>query len=782
MSRESSILYAMTMLKVGDVLEGRYRIEAPIARGGMSTVYRCVDLRLGRNVAAKVMDDRYVGDPIFRQRFQREARSMAQLSHPQLVGVYDFSSEGDFVYLIMELITGGTLRELLAERGPMPPHAAAAVLVAVLTGLDVAHRAGMVHRDIKPDNILINGDHQVKLADFGLVRAASASQATSNQIVGTVSYLSPEQVSGEDITPASDVYSAGIVLFELLTGATPFSGDTQLAHAYARLDKPVPAPSTRIDGVPKLFDELVASATARDPDQRFADAGEFLSALHDVSQELKLPAFVVPVPRNSAAHRASEGLSPSITPTDLLTADIPRDELDSAAATRMLSEQAPKAPPVYDRGLESHQTRHLDPYGANNPPAQPPAPEQTALFPASMPAAQPQRLEPHYLPAREEDATSPAPAGMAPSPKAKVSNRGKGGFIVWLTTVIAFTVAVALGAWWFGSGRYGEIPQVLGMDQIQAVAAVEDAGFSTTTSEVYSDEIAAKHTVGTQPAYGDRAVKGDEITVLVSLGKPTVPELPGDGQVASYEAALNERTLSLKTGDQVFSEDVPSGAIVSTDPAVGTAVSVGSTVTVRTSKGPAPINIPDVTGLARDDAVSKLEGLGLKVSVREEFSPDEGKGDAFATEPEAGTTVPKGSAVTVSVSTAIEVPDVAGKTQKEATSLLADAGLKVGEVIRSTSAVGNSATQVSSTSPKSGSLIDPATTSVNLVLVGKVKVPNVVGKTVKEATTILEDAGLEVKVSGSSSNNAKVYWQSPLSIGSGSQVEEGTEVSIRARN
>jgi len=297
-------------LNLGDLLEGRYRIEAPIARGGMSTVYRCVDTRLGRNVAAKVMHEEYAGDPIFAQRFRREARSMAHLSHPNLVGVYDFNSDGDHVFLIMELITGGTLRELLAERGAMPDYAASAVMRSVLTGLAAVHNAGMVHRDLKPDNILIDGNHQVKLSDFGLVRAASASQGKSNQIVGTVAYLSPEQVSGDDITTASDVYSAGIVLFELLTGTTPFNGDTPLKHAYARLDADVPKPSSRIDGVPKLMDELVATATARDPKDRFKNADEFLTALNDVASELQFPAFTVPVPQNAAAHRAASPRNP----------------------------------------------------------------------------------------------------------------------------------------------------------------------------------------------------------------------------------------------------------------------------------------------------------------------------------------------------------------------------------------------------------------------------------------------------------------------------------------
>ena len=248
----------------------------------MATVYRCVDRRLGREVAAKVMHEQYVHDEVFRERFRREARAMAQLSHPNLVNVYDFSASGDEVFLVMELITGGTLRELLAERGPMPPHAAAAVMRGMLTGLAVAHEKGMVHRDIKPDNVLIDASSRVKLSDFGLVRATAETTQSTDQIVGTVAYLSPEQVDGSPTTAASDVYSAGIVLFELLTGQTPFDGDTPLAHAYARLRSDVPAPSTLIAGVPKLFDELVATATSRNPADRFHDAADFLAALDDV--------------------------------------------------------------------------------------------------------------------------------------------------------------------------------------------------------------------------------------------------------------------------------------------------------------------------------------------------------------------------------------------------------------------------------------------------------------------------------------------------------------------
>ncbi|BBY47056.1 serine/threonine protein kinase [Mycolicibacterium arabiense] len=291
---------------VGAVLDGRYRVDTPIATGGMSTVYRGLDIRLDRPVAVKVMDPRYAGDQQFMVRFQREARAVARLKHPGLVSVYDQGLDGRHAFLVMELVEGGTLRELLEERGPMPPHAVAAVLAPVLGGLAVAHRAGLVHRDVKPENVLISDDGDVKIADFGLVRAVAEAKITSTSVMlGTAAYLSPEQVGTGDADPRSDVYAVGILAYELLTGATPFTGDNALAVAYQRMDNDVPPPSAAIAGVPCQFDDLVACATARDPDARFADAQDMAAELDDVVTELGLPAFRVPAPRNSAQHAAA---------------------------------------------------------------------------------------------------------------------------------------------------------------------------------------------------------------------------------------------------------------------------------------------------------------------------------------------------------------------------------------------------------------------------------------------------------------------------------------------
>jgi serine/threonine protein kinase, bacterial len=290
----------------GALLDGRYLVESKIASGGTSTVYRGLDVRLDRPVAVKVMDSRYAGDEQFLTRFRLEARTVARLKNPGLVAVYDQGMDARHPFLVMELIEGGTLRELLTERGPMPPHAVAAVLRPVLGGLAAAHRAGLVHRDVKPENVLISDDGEVKIADFGLVRAVAAAGITSTSVIlGTAAYLSPEQVRDGNSGPRSDVYSAGILAYELLTGRTPFTGDSALSIAYRRLDADVPPPSAAIDGVPPQFDEFVRRATARDPAERYADAIEMGADLQDIADELALPDFRVPAPRNSAQHRSA---------------------------------------------------------------------------------------------------------------------------------------------------------------------------------------------------------------------------------------------------------------------------------------------------------------------------------------------------------------------------------------------------------------------------------------------------------------------------------------------
>lgn len=392
---------------VGVVLDGRYRVDTLIATGGMSGVYRGLDLRLDRPVALKIMDSRYAGDDQFLTRFQREARAVARLKDPGLVAVYDQGIDGQHPFLVMELIEGGTLRELLRERGPMPPHAVAAVLSGVLGGLAVAHRAGLVHRDVKPENVLISDEGEVKIADFGLVRAVAEAKITSTSVIlGTAAYLSPEQVSTGDAEPRSDVYAVGILAYELLTGTTPFTGDTALAVAYQRMDNDVPPPSAVIGGVPTQFDELVLRATSRDPAQRYADAQAMAAELDAIVDELGLPDFRVPAPRNSAQH---------------LSAALHNSQVSQHATTD--TTRRPEQPP---RQHTKELTRGPDDW------------------------------EPHQ-PDTEYHGVAGQFAGIEMSAFYWARQRAKRVLLFWVLAVLVLTGAVAAAAWTIGSNIGGLI-------------------------------------------------------------------------------------------------------------------------------------------------------------------------------------------------------------------------------------------------------------------------------------------------------------------------------------
>ncbi|WP_439330648.1 protein kinase domain-containing protein [Mycolicibacterium vulneris] len=401
------------------LLDGRYLVQSRIASGGTSTVYRGLDTRLDRPVAVKVMDSRYAGDEQFLTRFQREAQTVARLKDPGLVAVYDQGLDARHPFLVMELIEGGTLRELLGERGPMPPYAVAAVLRPVLGGLAAAHRAGLVHRDVKPENVLISDEGEVKIADFGLVRAVAAAGITSTSVIlGTAAYLSPEQVRDGDASPRSDVYSTGIMIYELLTGRTPFTGDSALSLAYQRLDTDVPPPSAVIDGVPAQFDEFVQRATSRDPGERYADAIEMRADLDAIAEELALPAFRVPAPRNSAQHR-SAALQRGQTPQRPPTAQQP--DPPGPAPVRQPTRQMTRGPQDWSEPARPPQTDGED------------------------------EDEDDY----EYEAVAGEFAGIPISEFVWARQHNRRMVLVWVALVLAITGLVATAAWTIGSNLNG---------------------------------------------------------------------------------------------------------------------------------------------------------------------------------------------------------------------------------------------------------------------------------------------------------------------------------------
>ena len=660
---------------IGVVLDRRYRIDAPIARGGMSTVYRGMDLRLDRPVAIKVMDPQFAADPQFLARFEFEARAVARLAHPGLVGVHDQGSDGEHAFLVMELVEGGTLRELLRERGPMPPHAAAAVARPVLEALAVAHRAGLVHRDIKPENVLISHTGDVKIADFGLVRAIAASSTTSRSVIlGTAQYLSPEQVTTGTADARSDVYSAGVLLFEMLTGTTPFTGDTSLSIAYQRIDNDVPEPSSRIEGVPPEFDDLVVRATERDPDARFADAGAMAAQLRTVSAELALPSYRVPAPRRAP--------QPAGTST--------------AATTRVpAGPEAPRAP-------------HPAPDAGPDPTTVLPAPVVSAPAPGA--GVQHTKVVTTATPRIPTDNPPAAPPAAPAHPFGDIQarlQRSRRTVVVWLLVVLLIAALVGFGGWWLGSGRYAAVPVIDGQDKAVATASIEAAGLSVETRGTYSDTAAVDSIIGTDPDAGAKVPRGSAVALLVSLGRPTVPEVTGRGDLAAVEAGLRERTFVPVDGGEAFSARVPVGAVAALDPAPGTMLAVGSQVRVIRSKGAPPVDVPDVSGMSEDAARAALDAVGITVrDVQQVFDAGIDAGDAIGTDPAVGTTVKAGASVVLKMSNAVKLPSMLGRTVGSAKAELERLGLPydVRQIVSS------DRTLVIAQEPGAGSRVAPGTT------------------------------------------------------------------------
>ncbi|WNV77308.1 Stk1 family PASTA domain-containing Ser/Thr kinase [Geodermatophilus sp. DSM 44513] len=621
---------AVTDPVVGLVLEGRYLLEERLARGGMSTVYAATDLRLHRTVAVKVMAEHLMHDPTFVDRFTREARAAAMLSHPNVVSVSDQGSDQGLVFLVMELVRGRTLRDLLQARGRLTVGEAFAVLEPVLSGLTAAHRAGIVHRDIKPENVLIGADGVVKVADFGLARALTGTGQTSHTggvLIGTVAYLSPEQLERGKADARSDVYAAGIVLFEMLTGHPPYGGDTPLAVAYQHVHHDVPQPSSEVPGLPAEVDELVTRTTRRDPAVRPLDAGAFLADLADVRDELHVERVPVPTGRGAPAATLRPTNRPG-QPRHAGDTPRPRTEVLGSGGTRP------------GRG-----SRGSTPSGATSAPAPQPARRSTA-----------------------------ARAGV---PRRVRRRRAR------LAVAVVLLTAVTIGAvgWWLGSGRWTTVPQLAGREQAAAIDLLQEAGLRPDCCEErFSEDVAEGVVISADPSGGE-LVRGSDVRLVVSSGPERFEADPAwVGQpVEAVRTALQGLPV-VPREVQDYDNDVPVGHVTGFDPAPGTELKRDQVLTVFVSRGHAPVTVPAVVGLTPEQATANLADLEFVVQRSEGRSADVAPGQVMAVAPAAGQQAAYRSAVTIQVSAGppqVQVPEVVGRTQTEATALLRQAGLEV---------------------------------------------------------------------------------------------------------
>ena len=630
---------------VGRVLDGRYRVLSHLADGGMATVYLALDQRLDREVAVKVMHDNLARDATFVSRFRREARSAARLSHPHVVAVYDQgeddSTGSTTMFLAMEYVPGRTLRDVLTAEGPLTPRAALDLFDPILQAIAAAHDAGLIHRDVKPENVILREDGVVKVADFGLARAVTAATTTnaSGTLLGTVAYLSPEQVERGIADARSDVYAAGLVLYEMLTGRKAFDGDSPIHVAYQHVHGSVPMPSATVQTVPTELDQLVALATARDPDQRPADAGDYL----------------VEVRRSRSMMTTTE--------LDLRPAGVPAHDAAAAVPTRLGSDVAPTAVvPVVSRTAP-------EPAASPTPPGSPTGGRRRRAWPAVLAVLLvlavagggaawwftngPGSLT--RVPSLERLTQADAQAALqradlrssvtetfdeaAPAGTVMAADPGSGAEVRKLSTV-GLTVSK-------GQERYAA-PTLVGTaaDAASATLTAQHLVLGESKEE-FSDTVEAGTVLAQDPAPGTSLKPGTTVAVTVSKGRQPIPIADFTGKPADQaKKAFSDAGLTVKEGDQVNSDTVPAGSVVTQTPTNGTLFK-GDAVTIVESKGPVLVAVPSTVGKQRDDATRLLKAAGFQVTYNNVL------GGLFnivrASDPASGAMVRKGTTVTLTI-------------------------------------------------------------------------------------------------------------------------------------
>ncbi|MDE8589003.1 Stk1 family PASTA domain-containing Ser/Thr kinase [Arthrobacter sp. NQ4] len=629
---------------VGTLVDNRYAVTSRIARGGMSTVYLAVDQRLDREVALKVLHPHLAADENFLGRLGREAKAAARLSHPHVVGVLDQGNDGVTAYLVMEYIKGHTLRDVLRDRGALPPRLALALIDPVVEGLGAAHAAGFIHRDVKPENVLIADDGRIKIGDFGLARAVTSSTSTG-ALIGTVAYISPELVLGKPADARSDVYSVGIMLYEMLTGRQPFEGEVPIQVAYQHVNGMVGPPSDLVPRLAGEVDELVQWCTANDPENRPVDGNALLQELRHIRTNLTDAELDLQPPAAAAAalQHATEILGRTSNPTTLLPPSRP-------------------AAPAYPPGLTLPDDDDADSGWSPPPP----------------------RLGKRAQRKADRDSEKlRALAAATPVRTLREGNPRRRGFI-WVVVLI-LAALLATGAGWFfgmGPGAAAAVPAVANKTVAQAQQLLNGVGFRSTTSDVFDDDVPTGLVVGSEPAAGTEIRKFQPVSLLVSKGPQLFPLPPlTGGTLDAAKSALNAAEMALGTVTEKFDEEAAAGTVLSQDPAAGTPARHGTPVGLTVSKGPQPIAVPSVVGKAEDDAVAAIEAAGLTAEVAPDqvFDRNVPEGAVVSQSPANGT-LTRGGTVTVTISKGpkmVAVPSFIGKQASEARKALEALGFQV---------------------------------------------------------------------------------------------------------
>ncbi|MET4061340.1 beta-lactam-binding protein with PASTA domain [Arthrobacter sp. UYP6] len=682
---------------VGTVVDDRYQVLSRIARGGMSTVYLATDLRLDRDVALKVLYPHLAADRGFLDRFEREAKSAARLSHPHVVGVLDQGFAENLAYLVMEYVPGKTLRELLETRTRLSPRLALALLDAVVDGLAAAHDAGLIHRDVKPENVLLADNGSIKIADFGLARAVSTSTNTGT-LVGTVAYLAPELVTGSGADERSDVYSAGIMLYEMLTGVQPFTGTAPIQIAFQHVHSTVPAPSVLCPGLAPDLDELVQWCTAPDPDNRPVDGRALLGELRHIRTSLSDAQLDFhcsgPVEQDQsgtqhpAGSDATEALDPFAT-TALNRSPAGATEVISAAgaASRGAGAYPTEVIRRSDNATSVFPAGGWTGGGGQEPPSGPGDDDRRNEHDDDVPpesAAAGTRAQ-RRAARREAKAFHRQSSREAHRPEVSLRRgrpRRRGALLVVLAVLL---IAAAVFTGWFfgrGPGAVVTVPDVANVSQEAAGALLSGEGLKYSTSEVHDEIVVAGLAVGTDPDAPAEIRRFHPVTLLISKG-PELFDVPNVVQRTAQAATENITDAGLTVGavTEEYSETIDAGKIISQFPAPDTQLRRDTAVNLVLSLGPAPVEVPSIVGKSEEEAVQILKEAGLSAEVLPDRvnSSDVPDGSVALQAPASGM-VDRGSAVTLTLSKGpvmVQVPNVVRKSPEDARAQLEGLGFQV---------------------------------------------------------------------------------------------------------
>jgi eukaryotic-like serine/threonine-protein kinase len=637
---------------INTLFDGRYRILRKLGSGGMANVYLAEDEELGRRVAIKILNERYAGDDLFIERFRREAKSAAGLSHPNIVSIYDRGEAEGTYYIAMEVIEGRSLKELIMTHGALPVHTAIGYAKQLLEALRFAHRHGIIHRDIKPHNVLVSADQQVKaneprlkVTDFGIARHGASQMTEAGSIMGTAQYLSPEQARGAPVTAASDLYAAGVVLYEMLTGKVPFTGDSAIEIAMKHVNELPKPPSSLRPEIPPELDQIVLRALAKDPEDRYQTAEEFIEDLERVEAGLPISrstaTAATAILAGAAVGEATEMLSES--PTRVAPPPTPPQHRPPTYPPSSPYDEPPRRRKrwvpwllvglllaaailagwwVYNQIQD--QLEAAEPVGVPN----------VVGIERDLAIAQ---IEDAELEAEvEEQASTEVEQGIVIEQQPPAGSRIAKGDTV--------TIVVSTGP------NEVEIPALAGRTYGEAAAALEELGLQPRRVDVFSSQRPVGVVASLDPKAGTVVDEGSVVTVRVSKGSQLIP-VPDvlDQSEDSARAELETAGFEVQVVEAP-SSSTPEGLVSAQNPDPGVEAARGSTVQITISTGPEQVRVPAVEGMAEADAQDALEAEGFVVEVECVVVVDPGQvGIVQDTDPEANTLVESGSTVTIKV-------------------------------------------------------------------------------------------------------------------------------------